>query len=208
MRDIQAMVDIEKIKQHHSDRPLMTGEYAAHLPLNRGAIRYCCPVCGNEFANPANALSCRDRYFDTGGLCVGDLVIIPNTWCAAYKEDDPWVAFTVPANMMREEWVDLSPRPMPYFVVTAIHVDREDKHKCLVTVSSLAGGSLRVGHILPARGEGYEFHRPGYFYPDASKSMYWQDRITDLVNKCKPSETIKEEAASLAAIKISSSRLL
>jgi hypothetical protein len=202
------MVDVEQTKENYSNRWMMTGEYAEALPSTRGSIRYCCPVCGNEFSNPANAVACRNRYFDTGSLCVGDLLIIPNTWCRAYKEDDPWVAFVVPANPASDDYGDHMPRPMPYFVVTAVHVDQNDSHKCVVTVCTLAGGSLRAG-CNPANGEGhYEMHRPRWFNPGASKKMYWEDRITDLVTNCEPSETLKEEAAALSAIKISTTLLL
>lgn len=208
MRDIQAMVDVEQTKENYSNRWMLTGDYAEALPRGRGTIRYCCPVCGNEFANPANAIACRDRYFDTGCLCVGDLLIIPNTWCRAYKEDDPWVAFVVPAKPDSDNYDDHAPRPMPYFVVTALHVDQNDRHKCIATVCTLAGGSLRAG-CNPANGEGhFEMQRPGWYNSDASSSTYWEDRINALVTGCKPSEIIKEEAAALAAIKISTSHLL
>jgi hypothetical protein len=207
MRNIINIVETEQAKENPGHEiTLRTGDNVDIVPRLNGAIHYSCPVCANIFTNPGNAIACRDRYFNTGGWSVGDLVIIPGAHHWAYQEDDPWVAFVIPANPDSRDYNDFSPHPVPYFVVTALHVDPDDRHRCLVTVCTLAGGSLRAGWN-PVTGAGHKaMYRPGYFDPDAS--TYWGERVEKLTKASAPSPTLESEAAELANIKISTKKPL
>jgi hypothetical protein len=200
MRDIRALVD------ERDD--IQMGAKAATLGDQMSPVMYACPVCKKMYDTVDKAAACRDQPFDDGGLKVGDIVVVPVMWTRWYDEDDPWVAFTIPADMESEDHFDHHDRRVPYYVVTALHSERGREHRCLVTLCSLADGSLRAGWN-PANGDGHHaLYRIDGGKHCISKNSYWMDRIGEYLEGLEPPTQVVEEAARLARLGISTRNLL
>lgn len=200
MRDIQAIV-AAKVKD---DWRMKIGKKAKTLANQVSPIKFACPVCGETFATKKAAKKCRDQPYDDGGLKIGDIVVVPGAYHNDYPLNDPWLAFKIPPNPKSNSHFARTGFRVPYFVVTAIH---GDEHRCLVTLATLCGGDLRLGYN-PADGDGhYAMYRiDGCKHCDASST--WIEDIRDLLEDCKPSAQMREEAARLARVGISTGDLL
>jgi hypothetical protein len=200
MRDIQELL-------YHIAGGVKTGDEVETLTNQMDPILYGCPVCGNLFETEFGATECRDQPFDTGGLKVGDIVVVPGRWRSpgAQLEDD-WVAFEIPMVKGTDSHFDSVRRRVPYYVVTAVHGEPRDPHRCLVTLATLIHGHLDIGWN-PATGQGHcaMFRIDGGKHCDIHST--WIDKIGDLLD-CKPSSDMLEEAARLSRIGISTRNLL
>jgi hypothetical protein len=195
----------EEILKYAAPGHLAVGDNAAHLPLNSMAIEYSCPICGETFMSEEEAKDCRDQTYDTGGLEVGDIVVVPSGYRSGIPEDDPWLAFIIPPNPNSASHFERAGYKVPYFVVTAIHTD--SPHRCVVTLCSFAGGRLRCGWN-PANGDGhYAMYRWDNDNHCAVRST-WLEKIRDLLDNCEPCDIVKREAAELASMRISATYLL
>jgi len=202
MRDIREEVLVYASMDH-----LEVGDDAAHLPHSYMAIKSSCPICGETFMSEEKARACRDQKYDQGGLEVGDIVVIPSGYHNGIPEDDPWLAFIIPPNPNSDSHFDRTGYKVPYFVVTAIHTDRPNPHRCIVTLCSFAGGRLRCGWN-PANGDG---HYAMYRWDNGNHcaaSSTWLEEIGDFLDNCEPCDIVKREAAKLASMRISTTRLI
>ncbi len=190
MRNIEALVD-----QYN-------GKFLANetLPDQTAPLGYSCPVCCEVYHTAREAVECRDQPYDNGGLEVGDIVVLPGVYQNSIDINDPWLAFTTPKKPGTHTGYRV-----PFFVVTAIHAERREKHRCVVTLASLYDGRLRIGWN-PANGEGhYEIFK---LTGERKLNDYWMDRVGRLFNQCTVSEQVKEEAAVLAAMGLSTENLI
>lgn len=170
-------------------------------------IMFACPVCGERYATREEAEECRDQPFDDSGMKVGDIVAVPGAWHSHGDCMDHWVAFTIPADPNSPDHFDRVPQHIPYFVVTCVHAQDRDPHRCLVTLASLRGGDLTVGWN-PANGHGHY----AMFRTDSDKhcdlGSTWKEMIQEYLPGCMPWQKLKEEAAELADLGIRSTNLL
>lgn len=200
VRDIQAIV-AAKMKD---DWQMEIGEKAKTLANQVSSIKFACPVCSKIFATEKAARKCRDQLYDDGGLKIGDIVVVPGAYYHYHNcsLNDPWLAFKVPPN-----FGDYTGYRVPYYVVTALHGDETDKHRCLVTLATLCGGELQVGWN-PANGDGHlaMYRIDGGKHCDANST--WLEKIQELLETCEPSTQMQEEAARLARLGISTVNLL
>jgi hypothetical protein len=182
------------------------GQEVDTLANQMDPILFACPVCGNRFTTKEGATDCRDQPFDTGGLKIGDIVVVPGMARTNYDLDDPWLAFEIPPDPDSNSHFSRAGYRVPYFVVTAVHSEHRSEHRCLVTLVSLVGGCLQVGWN-PANGDGhYALYRiDGGKHCDAGS--LWIDTIGDLLD-CEPSSDMLEEAARLSRVGISTRSLL
>jgi hypothetical protein len=173
-------------------------------------IEYACPVCGETYLAEEDAMACSDQRYDTGGLEVGDIVVVPRAWHNWIPKDDPWLAFILPPNPNSDSHFDRAGYRVPYFVVTAVHTDwLYGPHRCVVTLCSLAEGRLRCGWN-PANGDGHYamFRWDSDKHCDVGSKLREQENIDDLLDNCEPCDIVKREAAELASMRISTTRLL
>jgi hypothetical protein len=170
-------------------------------------IRFACPVCATTYDTQLAAEVCRDRPFDDGGLKIGDIVVVPSKFHNMYEEDDPWVAFQIPPDPKSESHFDQTGYMVPYYVVTAIHSEWRDPHRCVVTLATLCDGELHTGWN-PATGDGHcaMFRIDGGEHCDDGSN--WIDVVRDFLTTCNPSGTLREEARALAGIRLSTRNLL
>ncbi len=203
MRDIQAIV-AAKIKDGWR---MEIGKEAETLVNQVSPIKFACPVCGETFATEKAAKKCRDQAYDDCGLKIGDIVVVPGAYRNDYGMNDPWLAFEIPPDPRSDDHFDRTGYRVPYFVVTAIHGDERDKHRCLVTLATLCGGELRLGWN-PANGDGHEamYRIDGGQHCDPSST--WIEDIREFLEKCEPSAQMREEATRLARVGISTTNLL
>jgi hypothetical protein len=202
MRDIR-----EEVLRYAAMDHLEVGDDVAHLPHSYMAIKSSCPICGETFMSEGEARDCRDQKYDTGGLKVGDIVVVPSGYHNGIPDDDPWLAFTIPRNPASSSHSDRTGRKVPYFVVTAIHTERLNPHRCVVTLCSFAGGRLRCGWN-PANGDG---HYAMYRWDNDNHCTATSTRleeIGDFLDNCEPCDIVKREAAELASMRISTTILL
>lgn len=199
MRDIQRLIDKAKGFQ--------IGDEAYTLPDQTAPIGFSCPICGKVYETEAEAIECRDQPYDNDGLSVGDIVIVPGKWNNNGDLNDPWIAFEISSVGDAESHFDHAGYKIAFFVVTAIHDESTPKHRCIVTLASLANGSLRVGWN-PANGDGHYtlFKTDGV--RRAYQNMYWPNRMGELLYQCVIPDQVREEAATLAALGIISRNLL
>jgi hypothetical protein len=200
MRDIQEMV---KSMQKRMGNYVKVGDETATLSSQDSPIRYACPVCGEVYKTMKEAEECRDQPFDDGGLKIGDIVVVPGAHNYRHlRSDYPWLAFEIPSDL------DSGGYRIPFFVVTAIHTNRE-KHRCVVTLATILGEIIYEGWN-PANGNGhYEiFKLDESPRNQKNHSDYWVDRMGDLLEKCVVPEQVKEEAAYLASLGISTGNLI
>src|SRR4051812_23018903 len=91
----------EIVAEHAQSVAIRIGDKAGRLPApTEIGVLYSCPICRVTYPTYDEAEACRLTPFNTYGLEVGSLVIIPNEWCLHYTgkwykspADDPWVAF-------------------------------------------------------------------------------------------------------------------
>lgn len=195
MRDIQAMVtDLN----HDCNN--------GTLPDQTAPIGFSCPICREVYHTLQEAMVCRDQPYDDGGLKVGNIIVIPGV-CHHKILDDPWLAFVIPSDPESSSHFDRAGYWVPFFVVTAVHAEPRRQHQCIVTVASLCDGALTIGWN-PANGEGhYEIFKLTGKRNRGGHNDFWIDRMPDLT-KCVVPEQVKEEAAALAAMKLSTRNLL
>ena len=202
------MKDIEAIVAEYLDRlnPQVKGGVEAETLPAYQPIRFACPVCDQAFDTQIGAEVCRDQPFDDGGLKIGDIVVVPGKYHNMYEEDDPWVAFQIPPDPKSHSHFDRAGYMVPYYVVTAIHSEPRDPHRCVVTLATLCDGELQTGWN-PANGDGHH----AMFCIDGKNcdaNSTWIDVIRDLLTTCKPSEVMRKEARALAGIRLSTRNLL
>lgn len=192
MRDIQAMLT-ETVWN------MKIGDEAETLPAQDNPIRYSCPVCNETYCTTEEAEECRDQPFDDGGLKISDIVVVPgaHNYHNFRPKGDPWFAFQIRGIS----------RYIPFFVVTAIHTDRE-KHRCVVTLATILHGVVYAGWN-PANGDGHHevFKMDGSPRNNIGKNDYWVEQMPDLTKVVVP-EQVKEEAAALASLGISTGTLI
>jgi len=183
---------------------LPMGDEAATLISQDQPIGFSCPVCKEVYATAAEARECRDQPYDTAGMEIGDIVVVPGAYHNSYDPSDPWVAFVIPPDKDSNDHFERAGYTIPYFVVTAVHSEERNPHRALVTLCSLAGGSLRAGWN-PADGDGHY----AMFKPNSTDNRsYWGKRIQKFLDCCEPCAIVKVEAAQLANIKLSTRSLL
>jgi len=194
-------VDVKLIK---------TGTALDDFGAQKKPIEFACPVCGETYATREEAEACRDQPYDTDGLKVGDIVVIPGKRLAYYEESDPWIAFVLHTNPENFDYLGSISQGVPYYVITALHPGGvNDRHRCLATVASMVGDRLTVGWT-PANGYGhYSLYKAGE-KAECPKhtSQKWHDRFANKLDKLDPCPVMKSEAAELAAIRIQSNTLL
>ncbi len=204
MRNIREIADQFNNECH----TINLGDKAETLPDQNAPIGFACPVCGEVYSTLQEATECRDQPYDDGGLKVGDIVVIPG--CCHYQIclDDPWLAFAVPGDPESASHFDRTSYRVPFFVITAIHAEKDQKHRCAVTVASLLGDSLRIGWN-PANGEDhYEIFKLTGERVASRHNDYWVNKWGTLLAQCVVPEQVKEEAAALVAIGLSTRSLL
>ncbi len=198
------MRDIGKIVAECED--IRSGRETETLLDHWQPVKFACPVCNKVYVSHADAEDCRDQSYEDGGLKVGDIMVVPGKWRNDYSLDDPWLAFEIPPDLESRSHFDHSGYRVPYYVVTAIHKEWRNKHRCVVTLATLCGGNLHVG-FNPADGNGhYAMFRIDGHRCDIGST--WIDTIKDLLATCDPPESVRKEAAGLAAIGISTRNLL
>jgi len=169
-------------------------------------LGFACPVCSAIYDTAGKAKNCRDQPFDNGGLKIGDIVVVPAKYHNMYEEDDPWLAFPIPPDPRSHSHFDRAGYMVPYYVVTAIHSEWRDPHRCVVTLATLCGGELQTGWN-PATGRGHcAMYRIDGHRCDIGSN--WFDVIQDLLEMCNPSEDMRDEARALAGIGLSTRNLL
>ena len=218
---MQKLVD-HKLKQvalYGQGNDIKIGEAAANRLARHAPIKFTCPVCDVTYPTLAEALACRDQPLnDAGDLQVGDIVVTPSMYHNWYiNPDSPWCAFVIPPDHMSKSHFDHVPQHVPYFVVTALHYpQREWRHRCVVTLASVWTNDdddgkewLRVGWN-PADGDGhYSMFKVGETLSIAASSdAFWREGVRELLANCEPCDTLKQQAAELAAIGISARVLL
>lgn len=178
-----------------------------HMP-----ILFTCPVCRTGYATREEAERCRDTPPDTGGLQVGDLVIIPGeriyphvkvTW-------SHWVAYTQPANPDSPSHFDHEDTRHLWWVVTHLGPGDRNPHRMVASVCTLAAGELWAGWN-PANGHGHHaLYRAGVPREQqlAAGSSTWWDEIGELVLAARPTPELLAEAQALAEIRIAANYLL
>ena len=167
-------------------------------------IRFQCPICLKSYATVQEAETCRDVPTDWSGWRLGDLCIIPGTrryysTCISRPE---WLAFTLPADPASSSHFDRTETFFPWWVVTALHRDRRDRHRALITVSTLAFGKLYDGWN-PADGDGHHaMYRPGVPEAEqrsAASSTWWQHPgIAERIMAAVPPDAVLKDAVVLA----------
>jgi len=205
--DVEYYVNDEMTKRPY-DRYLF-GDEVETLPDKNDPTLHACPICKSLYNTATEAYECRNQPYDTGGLKVGDIVVIPGKYTTWYDENDPLVAFTIPADMSSSCHFDHNRQHVPYYVVTAMHPDRFDPHRCLVTVATLVDGKVSAGWN-PANGDGLcSLYKVGVKTecPEHT-NQEWHDRFAHFLDKLEPCAIVKEEARQLAAARIQSRCLL
>jgi hypothetical protein len=204
MRDIKALIDQRNSEYNIA---LIDDEYGT-LPDQFMPVMYACPVCGDLYGTVEEAAECRDQPYDDGGLKVGDIVVIPGAWDNGIAPGDPWFAFAIPEDNTSNSHFDRAGYWVPFFVVTAVHVEPKRQHRCIVTVASIYGDRLKVGWN-PANGEGHhEIFKLNGERNQGDKNDYWVDKMGMLLTQCIVPKQVKEEAAALAAMGLSTRCLL
>ncbi len=218
--NIQARIDEwnERAKGYGSLR-LRSGDDVEVLPERHiTPIKYACPVCEKLYDTEYQAMCCRDTPYDDAGLVLEDILIIPGecSYGPPAEGQEHWCAFTIESSPGSSSHFDHKKQWFPYYVVTAIHPERHDRHRCVVTVMSLFDGEL-VGGWNPADGHGHE----AMFHPGRSKVMqrsgaystWWQSKrhgqtMGHRFISAEPCAKLLEEAQKMSRIGISSHSLL
>ncbi len=205
MRDIQAFIN--QVNREYKN--IWVGDEADTLADQDRPIGFSCPVCNEVYPTREEAEECRDQPYDNAGLKIGDIVVVPGAHHGRFDPDDPWIAFSIPGNAESENHFDQTGYKVPFYVVTAIHDAFKHCHRCLVTLASLCGNCLQIGWN-PADGDGhYALYRlDGKRHCVVGKNTYWLDQIDSLLNECIIPDQVREEAAVLATLGISTRNLL
>lgn len=200
IRDIKALIDSQEDN-------IETGKDVETLGDQMEDPWFTCPMCGDMFETREEAIACRDLPYDDGGLTVGTIVVVPGKSHMCYSLEDPWLAFVVEPNPDADSHFARAGYRVPYFVVTAIHTEHNNAHRCVVTLATLCEDKLTIGWN-PANGNGhYPMYRIDGGKHCASKST-WIDIIEPYLAECEPSPEMLEEAARLARVGISCRYLL
>lgn len=203
--------ELEKLNQVRSRNfnPLIKyGEEVHKLPPANQPILYTCPTCGKGYSTIREAEECRDTPFDTAGLKIGDILIIPGVYC--YKPPaegfEHWCAFEIDCEPTAKSHFDRRKRFYPYYVVTAIHGDQRRPHRCLVTVTTLFSGKISASWN-PANGDGhYSMFHVGV---DCQSDDYaWNyirqgEKIGKRIASANPCGSLKADAKELSDLGIS-----
>jgi hypothetical protein len=199
IRDIRALIN--------SRDDIKTGKDVETLGDQMEEPRFTCPVCDDMFKTRKKAIKCRDQPYDDGGLTVGTVVVVPGKSHMCYALEDPWLAFIVEPNPDADSHFTRAGYRVPYFVVTAIHTEHRNAHRCVVTLVTLCEDKFTVGWN-PATGDGHHamFRIDGGKHCDATST--WLEVIEPYLAECNPSPKMLEEAARLARVGISCRYLL
>lgn len=196
------------------------GENVDRLPQDvmTTPIKYACPVCNKLYDTEIEAITCRDEPYDDAGFGVGYIVIIPgaNSYQPPDKAYTHWCAFEIEGSPRAPSHFDHNKQWFPYYVITAIHPDERDRHRCVVTVMTMFSGEL-CGGWNPANGNGHYslFHwgltRP--HQPPENNWYHWNIRrrgktFGNRIASAKPCAKLVREAEALAKIGISTENLL
>lgn len=196
--------------------------------LNHGTAEviteYRCSCCGERYSTYEEALSCSQQPEDTCDLEIGSLVIIPNE-CAYYYNrtrfpspaEDPWLAFSRPGDPHDADHFNHKTQYYQWFVVTALHYERRNRHRIVATVCSFMDGRFVWGWN-PVDGVGHDsMFRPGIPKEQQRNctegTLWWEDTVAgvkfgDLVLSASPSPRLLQEATELADLGISTDVLL
>lgn len=197
------------------------GRNAKSLPDHKDIKpEYSCPVCHETFDTLAEAEECMRTPYETAGLSVGDLVIIPGyDYCRIDKDavvNDHWFAFDIAGDKTESSHFDHDDQYFAYWVVTSIHPEHRKPHKCVVTVATNISNKLWGGWNPADGGTHYAMFRPGLGRQHQRSdvdSSWWCDirngiMLGDRIESLKPSAKLLEEAKQLADISITSTKLL
>lgn len=181
-------------------------------------LKYACPICEKLYDTEYQAMRCRDTRYNDAGLVLGDILIIPGE-CAyepPAKGQEHWCAFTIESSPGSSSHFEHNKQWFPYYVVTAIHTEQRDRHRCVVTVMSLFGDELSGGWN-PANGDGHE----AMFHPGRSKAMqrsgaystWWTSKrhgktMGSRFISAKPGTKLLKDAQDMSGVGISSHSLL
>jgi hypothetical protein len=122
--------------------------FLEHARTRDGAIRtkhnvrkpfLVCSVCGSSYPTVEKMLDCVNRPVEKGRFVVGDLVIVGGMWLGEahdISDDDPWLAFVVPAKPKSKDHLDRIAHNYPWYVVTSL---QQERHKEVASLISLMG---------------------------------------------------------------------
>lgn len=173
MMNIQTMVDVWNDRAGTWGVKFESGEKVDELPEQvLTCLVYACPICKKQYDSELRAMKCRDQRYETAGLQVGDILIIPGSSfygppATGYEQ---WSAFDIPASPKAHSHFDHEGKWFPYWVVSAIHPDKSYRHRCVVTVVTLFTGEL-YGGWNPADGDGHH----ALFHPGRSRRVQYSD---------------------------------
>ena len=196
---------------------LSFGEESSHAE-SVGKVKYACPVCEKLYDTRKEAQACADQPFNEAGVEVGDIFIIPNSnrYEAPAEGFEHWCAFHIGPSPKASSHFDHNDQWYPYYVVTAIHRDDRDPHRCIVTVITLFDGCLNGGWN-PADSDGHHsMFRPGKPREEQKSdigSTWWESKrhgasMGSRFMEAEPSDELRKDAEELANIRISSNSLL
>ena len=217
--NIQTMVDVWNDRAGTWGVKFKSGEKVDELPMQvLTGIKYACPICEKLYDSELEAMQCRDQRYDTAGLQVGDILIIPGAKfygppAAGHKR---WSAFHIGPSPGARSHFDHEGQWFPYYVVSAVHPERSYRHRCVVTVMTLHKGEL-YGGWNPADGNGHH----SMFHPGRKRSeqhsdtgsLWWESKrhgktFGSRILAAKPHPSLIEWAKEIAALGISTEKLL
>lgn len=213
MMNIQMMLSLWNDRAGTWGNKLHSGADVDELPEQVWPrIKYACSICKKLYDSEWEAIECRDQVYETAGLKVGDILIIPGAKfygppAAGYEQ---WNAFDMHSHFDHEgQW-------FPYYVVSAIHPDKNYRHRCVVTVVTLHSGEL-YGGWNPANGNGHHalFHpgrKRGEQHSDHGSTLWGMKRhgktFGSRIVAATPHASLIEQAQEIAALGISTEKLL
>lgn len=217
--NIQTMVDVWNDRAGTLGVKFQSGKKVDELPEQvLTGIEYACPICKKLHDSELQAIKCRDQRYDTAGLQVGDILIIPGAvfYTPPVAGHKRWSAFHIPASPEAQNNFDNEGQWFPYYVVSAVHPDKNYQHRCVVTVVTLHNGEL-YGGWNPATGDGHHalFH-PGRKRVDQHSdhgSTWWTTKrhgttFGSRILAAEPSSALLADAAKIATLGISTEKLL
>lgn len=197
---------------------LRFGDKAARLPEGLTPLQYACPVCKELYASEIEAMQCREQIYDEAGLLEGDIMVIPGSqfYQPPAKGFEYWCAFSIEGDPNADSHFDHNRQWFPYYVVTTIHPEPRNPHRCVVTVLTMFKGEFHGGWN-PANGQGHN----AMFHPHAGRSKQHSDidstwwtmerdgiPMGDRIICAEPSDKLREQAQDLAKLRISTRNLL
>lgn len=216
--NIQKMIDRQN-ERAGTCAKLQYGKDVDELPERfLVGIRYACPTCEKMYDTEHEAMQCRDQLYDTAGLNVGDVVVIPNSnfYTPPAEGYEHWCAFHIPGSPGARSHFDHDGQWFPYYIVSAIHPEERDPHRCVVTVVTLFSGEV-YGGWNPADGDGHHsmFH-PGHKRAEQHSdtgSTWWESKrhgktFGSRIVAAEPSSALLTDAKEIASVGISTEKLL